>query len=60
MKNGVRILRDLEYINGGITTLKSLCQEKDANFKQCIDEWQDIICGIIDMIEEDYKNAENS
>lgn len=56
------ILRDLEYISGGITAVKTLCsnQEKNSNYYQLFDEWQDILCSIIDMIEGDYKNAEDT
>ena len=60
--NKERILRDLEYVSGGITTLRTL----SANKKDCaatynlFEEWQDIICSIIDMIEEDYDNASKS
>lgn len=60
--NKERILRDLEYISGGISTLKTLSTNKKdcATTYNLFDEWQDIICSIIDMIEEDYDNASKS
>ena len=59
MNNKERILRDIEYINGGITALKTLFNNegKHAPYYQLMDEWQDIICSVIDLIEEDYENA---
>ena len=61
--NKGRILRDIEYINGGITAFKSLCDEENksqARYYKVLDEWQDILCSIIDMIEEDYENAKDT
>lgn len=61
--NKERILRDIEYVNGGITAFKSLCDKENkgqARHYELLDEWQDILCSIIDMIEEDYKNAKNT
>ena len=61
--NKERILRDIEYVNGGITAMKALFEsnkERNAPFYTVFDEWQDIICSIIDMIEEDYDNASKS
>ena len=59
--NKEKIMRDLEYISGGITAFKSICQtNRDDRFYRLIDEWQDTIYSIIDMVEEDYENAKNS
>lgn len=62
MRNKERVLRDIEYVNGGITTLKTLCnnEEKNAAYYALFNEWQDILCSIIDMIEEDCEDAKNS
>lgn len=59
--NRERILRDIEYISGGITALKTLCnnEEKYASNYRLLDEWHDILYNIIDMIEEDYNDAKN-
>lgn len=61
MKNNrEKILRDLEYVSGGITTFKALCKqggEKFDPYHAVFDEWQDTLCSIIDMVEEDYENA---
>ena len=63
MSNKEKILRDLEYISGGVTTLKTLSNTNsksgEASYR-LFDEWQDIICNIMDMIEEDYENATHS
>lgn len=61
--NKERILRDIEYVNGGITAIKALFEsnkERNAPFYMVFDEWQDILCSIIDMIEEDYEDAKNT
>lgn len=55
--NKEKILRDLEFVNGGITTLKAIFEtntEKHHPYYNLCDEWQDVICNVIDMIEEDY------
>jgi hypothetical protein len=61
--NKERILRDIEYISGGITVFKSLCDKENksqARYYKILDEWQDILCFITDMIEEDYTDAQNT
>ena len=60
--NKERILRDIEYINGGMTAFKALCKQDGDKFSpyKMFDEWQDILCSIIDMIEEDYNNAKDT
>lgn len=63
MNNKERILRDIEYVNGGMTAFKALCKQSGDKFTPyyvVFDEWQDILCSIIDMIEEDYDNAKNT
>ena len=56
MSNKEKIIRDLEYISGGITAFKCVCQTgRDDRFYRLIDEWQDTIYSIMDMIEEDYE-----
>lgn len=64
MKNNKeRILRRLEYIEGGITTLKTLCNAANSpvgeSYYKLLSNWHGILCEIIDMIEEDNENAEN-
>ena len=55
--NKERILRNLEYIEGGITALKTLCNAADSpvgeSYYKLLSEWQDILCETADMIEED-------
>ena len=56
--NKGRILRNLEYLSGGVATLKSITtKEKNAQFYDLLDDWLDTIYSIIDLVEEDYKNA---
>ena len=55
--NKERILRNIEYVSGGLTTFKALCKQGGERFDPyhaVFDEWQDILCNVIDMIEEDY------
>lgn len=61
--NKERILRDIEYVNGGITAFRALFKQSGDKYTpsyKIFDEWQDILCSIIDMIEEDYKDAKNT
>lgn len=54
----VRILRELEYLSGGIDAIKTL--SKNDEKYHMFDTWHNIIFNIIDMIEEDDENAEDS
>ena len=49
----VKILRDLEYLNGGVTAFKSISKDKNENLYMMLEEWQDIICILIDEVNED-------
>ena len=56
--NKERILRDLEYLGGGIATLKAATnKEKQTQYYELLDDWLDTLYSVIDMIEEDYENA---
>ena len=59
--NKERIIRNLEYIEGGITALKTLCNAANspvgASYYKLFSEWQDILCETLDMIEEDNEDA---
>ena len=59
--NKERILRNLEYLEGGITALKTLCNATNspvgASYYDLFSDWQDILCETVDMIEEDNENA---
>lgn len=59
--NKERILRNLEYLEGGITALKTLCDAANssvgASYYDLFSDWQDILCETLDMIEEDNENA---
>lgn len=58
--NKEKILRDIEYINGGITAFKAMFKQAGEKFDPyyaTFDEWQDTLFSIIDMVEEDYENA---
>lgn len=59
--NKEKILRDLEFVNGGIATLKATFEintEKHQPYCDLCDEWQDVIYSVIDMIEEDYDECQ--
>lgn len=57
-----RILRELEYLSGGINVVKTLFKndEKQQKYYFMFDTWNDIIFNIIDMVEKDDENAENT
>lgn len=59
--NKERILRNLEYLEGGITALKTLCDAANSpvgeSYYKLLSEWQDILYEALVMIEEDNKNA---
>lgn len=57
------MIRDLEYINGGIDVLKKLYIQKENGFMNLLEEWDVIINSLIDdLIEENdtetYYNQE--
>ena len=62
MNNKEQILRNLEYIGGGMTTFKTLCsnREKSCNvpYYNLMEEWMDTICDTIKLIEEDYEECQ--
>ena len=58
--NKTSILRNLEFLDGGMTAIYNITAEKDNGVKLLIDEWRDIIYSIIDEIEEDEPCQEQS
>ena len=62
MNNKERIMRNLEYISGGMVAMKIACGNRECNkiYYQLMDNWYETIWDTINLIEEDYKNAENS
>ena len=61
MSNKEQILRNLEYLGGGMTTFKTLCgnRENKYNIPYCdlMEEWVDTIYDTIELIEEDYEEC---
>lgn len=58
--NRTKILRDLEYISGGLVTLKTLCNREDKNqgrYYDLIEDWNDILYNIIDQIAKENDDA---
>jgi len=53
----VKILRDLEYLNGSISVLKAINKDREEKLYQLLDEWQDIICIMIDEVDENAEDA---
>ena len=54
----LQIARNLEYVAGGINTVKRMCtQEKDQYFASILSEWEGWIFDALDMIMEDDEDA---
>ena len=54
----LQIARNLEYVAGGIDTVKRMCtQEKDKYFASILSEWEEWIFDALDMIMEDDEDA---
>lgn len=50
----LQIARNLEYVAGGIDTVKHMCtQEKDKYFASILSNWEEWIFDALDMIMED-------
>ncbi len=60
--NKEQILRNVEYLSGGMTTFKTLCgnREKSCNapYYDLMEEWVDTIYDTIELVEEDYKECQ--
>ena len=55
--NRVKVLRDLEFLSGGLTTLKTLYTDgNNGKLYDLIQDWNDILFNVIDQIakENDY------
>lgn len=64
MKNKEQIMHDLEYISGGFSVIKALCKTKDtsinAAYYDLFDDWHDTLFEVMDLIEEEEENAQNT
>ena len=60
MNNKERILRNLEYLGGGMTAFKTMCGNKENNaaYYDLMEEWLETIYDIIGLIEEDYEECQ--
>lgn len=59
--NRIKILRDLEYLAGGLTTMRALY--KDGNNTKLFDlmeDWNDILINVIDQIAKENEDAQNA
>lgn len=59
--NRIKILRDLEYLAGGLTTMRVLY--KDGNNTKLFDlmeDWNDILINVIDQIAKENEDAQNA
>lgn len=59
----VKILRDLEYVSGGIVTLKALCNREDklqGKYYELFQDWNELLYNIIDQIAKENENAKNN
>ena len=52
------VLRDLEYLCGGIDSLRALIENDD--YRRLFSDWKEILVDVIDAIEGCEFNAENS
>lgn len=57
MSNKEQILRNLEYISGGITAIKCMV-DTTSNWACLCEEWNDSIWNTIGLIEEDYEKCQ--
>lgn len=54
----LQIARNLEYVAGGIDTVKRMCtQEKDKYFASILSNWEEWIFDALDLILEDEEDA---
>ena len=58
MNHKKEILKSLEHISGGIAALKTLCKDKDIQFKMLLNSWDCQLYDIIEMIEEDDEKCQ--
>ena len=54
MNNREQILRNLEYLGGGVDMIKTMCNKNSA-WVALANEWCNIISNTITLIEEDYQ-----
>lgn len=57
--NRIKILRDLEYIAGGLVTLKTLCNREDkiqGRYYDLIEDWNDILYNVIDQLAKEEED----
>lgn len=58
--NRERILRDLEYVGGGMTALREMCDKENKSQKRyydLLDDWIDVLYNVISAIGEDEDYA---
>lgn len=64
MKNKEQIMRNLEYISGGFSVIKALCKAEDTSinvaYYNLFDGWHDTLFEVMDLIEEEEENAQNT
>ena len=59
MENKEQILRNLEYVGGGLNTLKMLMDNgKNENYIELFEEWYNLIFDTVDLIKEDYEGCQ--
>ena len=64
MKNKEQIMRNLEYISGGFSVIKALYKAEDtsinAAYYNLFDGWHDTLFEVMDLIEEEEEDAQNT
>ena len=59
--NRVKILRDLEFLSGSLTTLKTLYTDgNNGKLYELIQDWNDILFNVIDQIAKENDYAEDT
>ena len=52
-------MRNIEYVCGGIAAIHNMCsEEKNRNWKQLFEDWNETLYSTLDLIEEDYEGCQ--
>lgn len=59
--NRVKILRELEFLSGSLTTLKTFYKDgNNGKLYDLIQNWNDILFNVIDQIAKENDNAKDT
>lgn len=57
--NKARIIRELEYLSGGINALLTIAK-RNSEWNELLDNWATITGSIISALEDEERDAENT